>query len=239
MTYLPELTIKYKTYTKKALVQGLGPVFKNHIDQSLQNVKVTIDFPRTQAAFPAVVVRFYEREISNAGVGHREVITDDDGKAWVFKHYFYTGDIEFSIYALTSLDLDLIADTVVQTIAMGELDSYTNRFLARIYPDDDGATYPDALAHFININTDRITGFGERQSPTPWGAEDDLVYQSSYRISTFGEFYSPPPRTPSGVITEVKTYPYIGGTEPVPEGTSGDGTPWQSLTPFTTVDSEN
>lgn len=235
MNYLPELTVRYKTYLKTALVEGLQGVFSNHLDIALRDVRVTVDFPRTQAAYPAVVIRFYERNVFNAGIGHREIIQDENGDNWIFKHYFYRGDVEFSIYALSSWDRDLISDTLIQTIGMGDLNSYTNRFLARIWPDDDGAVYPDALAHFININTDEITGFGENTSQVPWESEDDLIYSTSYRCAVFGEFYNPPPQMPVGLITKVNQYPYIAGVEDVPQGTPGDGAPWNYLD---TIDNE-
>jgi hypothetical protein len=216
MNYLPEKTIKYKTYIKTALVEALRPVFENHVDEKLQETKVTIDFPKEQQQFPSVVVRFYENEIKNAGVGHEEVLQDANGKAWKFKHYLYTGDVELTIYALSSLDRDLIADTIVQTIAMGDLSTYTNNFFNRIYPPDPEAI-PDSAGHFININSDRISGINETTNKVPWNSEDDLVYNMAYRVNVLGEFYSLPPEIPLDYVSQVFAYPYIGGIEPVPE----------------------
>lgn len=216
MTFLPEKTIKYKTYVKTALVESLKPVFSNHVDQKLQPTKVTIDLPKDRQSFPAVVIRFYEREIKNSGVGHQEHFVDKNDKAWKFKHYFYTGDIELAVYTLSSLDRDLVADTLVQTIAMGDLADYTNNFFARIYPNDFDAV-PDSVGHFININSDKIQGFGETQEKVPWNAEDDLIYTTSYRVNVFGEFYSLPQDFPYEFVKEVITYPYIEDIEEPPE----------------------
>jgi hypothetical protein len=221
MSYLPEKTIKYKTYVKTALVEALRPVFSQHIDQKLQPTKVTIDMPRERQAFPSVVVRFYESEITNAGVGHEERFLDENNKSWKFKHYFYKGDIELAIHTLSSLDRDLIADTLVQTIAMGDLANYTNSFFNRIYPADSDA-FPDSAGHFININADRITGVAEAQTRVPWNSEDDLLYTSSYRVEVFGEFYSLPQDMPYELVSQVFLYPYIGDVEPVPSGTEGE-----------------
>lgn len=221
MTYLPEKTIKYKTYVKTALVESLKPVFQQHIDQNLQNTKVTIDFPKERQSFPSVVISFYEREIFNAGVGHEEIVKDPDGAAWKFKHYFYKGEIELQIYTLSSLDRDLISDTLVQTIAMGNLSSYTNNFLNRIYPPDSD-DYPDAVGHFININTDKITGVGENQTKVPWNSEDDYIHSTSYRVDVFGEFYSLPPDFPHEYVSQVFLYPYIDGIDEKPTGTEGE-----------------
>jgi hypothetical protein len=226
MNYLPEKTIKYKTYVKTALVEALRPVFSNHIDQKLQPTKVSIDFPKERQAFPSVIVRFYEKEIKNAGVGHEEHFLDANNKSWKFKHYFYTGDIELVVYALSSLDRDLISDTLVQTLAMGELADYTNRFFARIYPSNSEAV-PDSAGHFININADKISGFGETQTAVPWDSEDDLVYSISYRVEVFGEFYSLPQDMPYEFVSQVFTYPYIGGVETPPVGLE-DESSWEN-----------
>lgn len=220
MSYLPEKTVKYKTYVKTALVEALRPVFNDHIDTKLQNTKVTIDMPKERQSFPTVVVRFYESEIRNAGVGHEEHFLDESNKAWKFKHYFYKGQIELGIYTLSSLDRDLISDTLVQTIAMGELADYTNNFFNRIYPPNIDAV-PDSAGHFININTDKIAGINETQTSVPWNSEDDLIYTTSYRVEVFGEFYSLPENIPYELVSKVFLYPYVAGAEPVPTGQDG------------------
>jgi hypothetical protein len=179
-----------------------------------------------------VLIRFFERDITNAGVGHEEYVDlsllDLDGVSGVFKfkHYFYHADIEFAIMALSSLDRDLVADSVVQTIAMGTLEDYTNRFFNRIYPRESENQYPDSIWHYVNINSDQIQGFGEGQNVPVWGSEDDLVYQTSYRVRAFGEFYSVPPETPINIIEAVTQYPYIAGLEDVPTGDPDDGGQW-------------
>lgn len=234
---LQQQTIKYKTYVKEALVQALRAVFRSHVDPILLGTKVGIDFPFEQADYPAVVVRFYERSITNAGVGHMEHIEDTNnaGRYIKYKHYLYQGDIEFAIYALSSLDRDLISDSIVQTLTMGEMETYTNQFFNRIYDPDsvpaenEGGAYDPAIDHMINLNTDQISGFGETQVIAPWSPEDVLVYQNSYRINIHGEFYS---RTPIdqtyGLIEAVEQYPYspdAGESKPDPK--PEDPAPWE------------
>lgn len=227
---LPERTIHYKTYLKTALVEGLRDVFIHHIDDPLRKTKVTIEWPTTRDMYPTIIVRFFERNIVNAGVGHVEYIVRNPDEPVErhfvdrFKHYFYKGDIEFAIFALTSYDRDIVSDSLVQTLGMGDLLNYTNRFLDRIY-NPAVELEPDSLWNYVNVNTDEIQGFGEAQVPVPWGTEDELVYQTAYRVAVFGEFYSLPPTTPIGYIRKVNFYPYIKDMEPVPEGTD-DPAPW-------------
>lgn len=334
--HFPERTIRYKTYAKSTLISGLNSVFTRHPDDLLQRTRASIEFPRTEVDYPCVVVRFFEREVFNAGVGHEEKVSftgesdsievsvtlnavgavqlswptvanatgykvykgtapsketnsfvmtgasfTDVGSTGTpdgvpteitalvdtpqptavvspagnlapgtyyyrvtaltpsqvvkFQHYFYSADVEFAIYALTAYDRDLVADTVVQTVAMGTLDAYTNSFFERIYPSND--LYPDAQLHFININSDRIQGFGESQNQTPWGAEDALVYQSSYRVGVFGELYSLPPTLTYAMVQRVALAIFSTGSDApvalIPPGTdpTAPGINWVSNSP--------
>lgn len=216
---IPIQTIRYKTYVKEALVEALRAAFIGHPDELLAGTQIGIDFPLTENDYPMIVVRFYERQIKNAGVAHQEWFqtTENSGRFVRFKHYLYNGDIEFAIYALSSYDRDLIADTVVQILTMGDIETYTNAFLNRIYAPDP-VTEPTSLEHFINLNTDQIMGFGETQTPAAWQAEDVMVYQTAYRIGIFGEFYSrtPEPQPDYGLVERVDQFPYMDG-DPVPD----------------------
>src|SRR3954466_1293644 len=143
MTYMPEKTISYKTYVKRALVEALRDVFAHHVDEALKETRVNIDYPRSEADYPTVIVLFFERQISNAGLAHVErlALNNPDGTPagnFKFQHYLYKGDLEFAVSGLSSLDRDLIADTLVQTLVFGHLAEYTNRFFRRIYTTDDG-----------------------------------------------------------------------------------------------------
>jgi hypothetical protein len=242
MPLLPERTIPYKSYVKAAIVEALREVFLNHPDSKLRKTKVSIEFPTSQLSYPAIVVRFVERSIENAGVGHVEFlfVESDDPVAFKFRHYLYHGDIEFGVYALSSLDRDLISDTLVQTLSMPDMAEYTENFFSRIYypinieADPNGAPGSDEDPrnkhrwNYLNLNTDRLSPMGETQTPQPWLSEDQLVYQSSYRVGIMGEFYSLPPEEAIdgfGTVQKVNVYPYLDGLESRPEGTP-DSSSW-------------
>lgn len=228
---IPVTTVRYKTYVKEALTEALSSVFQGHPDTTtMRGLKVTGELPQDQAAFPSIVVRFYERTIRNIGVGHEEWI-EKDGTVGVYyrvKHVMYKGDIEFAIYALSSYDRDLISDALQQALMMGDIELYTQGFLTRIYGPNTFQE-PTALEHFINLNTDEVQGFGETQQLAPWMPEDVLVYHTSYRIGIMGELYSriPADEVAHGVIEGVNVYPYdpwVG--EPVPEPEPDNPNPW-------------
>jgi hypothetical protein len=239
MNYLPQETIRYSTYIKTAVTEALREPFANHIDDLLQTTNVGIEYPKTQVDYPAVLVKFYEREINPVGVGGGEMwidlshIDEDFVGSYRFKKSFYWADLEFEIQGLSSVDRDLIGDSVVQIIQMGQLASYTNSFFERIYPTeaDMQNSYPDSVWHYISINTDKVSGFGEQAAPTPWGSEDDLIYKKSYRVPVFGEFYSIPPDAPAGFVEAVHAYPYIEGVDAVPTGDPEDDGEWDPPLP--------
>lgn len=247
--FLPELTVKYKTYLKTAVQEGLASVFAHHPDEMLRTreesptvtrgTKVTLEWPRTKDRYPCVVIKFYERNIQRMGVGHEEWIKlqSNDLAPTKMYHNVYDGDLEFAIYGLSSYDRDLMSDTLVQTITMGWLEGWTNNFMNGLYggtydyatyADADITTVPDAHWNHVTLNHDTLSGFGETQMPVPWNSEDDQLYMVQYRVAVFGEFYSVPPRDLSGdYVRRVPLYPYIQDIEPVPQGDPDDPSSWQ------------
>lgn len=252
MNYLPELSVKYKTYLKASVQQGLEAVFAAHPDPLIRTrtetfegrvvtrgTKVTVEWPKTRDRYPAILVRFYERNVQRMGVGHEEWIqvkTADHAPVKMF-HNIYDGDLEFAIYGLSNYDRDVMSDGLVQAVTMGSLEGWTNHFMTQLYgqsydyathADADISTVPDAHWNFVNINHDTISGFGETQAPVPWQSEDDQLYISQYRVAVMGEFYSVPPVDLSNeYVAKVPVYPYIKDIDPVPPGKPGDPAQWQ------------
>jgi hypothetical protein len=230
---LRQQTISYKTYIKETLTEAMSAVFAGHPDSILQEkVNVSVNLPMTETEYPAVIVRYFERNIHNLGVGHQEYLQvfDEDGEptgqAIRFKHFGYSGDVEFSVYGLSSPDRDLVSDSIVQTLTMGETETYSKVFFNRIY-FPDYTTDPKGEEHFVNLNTDNLMGFGESEVIAPWMPEDVLVYQTSYRVPITGEFYSRVPDDTVGIIGDVELYPYspeAGETPPV--GDPANTNPW-------------
>jgi hypothetical protein len=216
--YARQRTIQYKTFLKRAIAEALMNAFNRHPDPSLKKTKVGIEYATDRADFPAIVIKFYEKDIRNAGVGHIEWGPDPsdpkypDGPTFErfipYSHRTYHGDIEFEVLAQSSLDRDKVVDALIEVLAMGEVSVEGETFLNRIYKSF--GTTPFSEWHFIALNTDLISGYGEQQMNAPWFAEDVLMYQTAYRLPIFGEFYSLTPAVggASGLITEVDIYPW-------------------------------
>lgn len=227
-------TVRYRTYIKETMTEALRQVFESHPDLLLRNTKVTPELPTDEASFPAVIVRYYNRSLRNAGIGHHEwFLATPEGyepKLYQkFKHFMYNGDVEFKVLALSSKDRDFLADALVQTIGMAEAEDYTKAFLTRVY-DSDQSAEPQSLYHFINLSTDDFQELGDQEQQAPWMEEDLLVYSSTFRVPIFGEFYSRllTDQTSYGFVQKVEVYPWIKDLEEEPDPNPEDPGIWKS-----------
>jgi hypothetical protein len=233
-------TIRYRTYLKEAVIEALRTVFAQHPDSMIRNTKVNLAYSTERASYPAIIVRYYERDISSAGVGHEEWerVSDEGVTPEIFqrfKHFLYRGDLELEIVTLSARDRDWLADAVVNVLGMADTESYMLAFLNRIYNPDIGQE-PGSKTHAVNLRTDEFSGFGDQEGPVPWlvPEQDTIMYRTSYRIPVFGEFYSRQITGGQtyGKITAVEVYPYIAGLEDKPNPNPEDPNPWRTLDGF-------
>jgi hypothetical protein len=222
--YYPQQTIQYSTFIKRALVESLQDALEHHPTPLVASAKVAIDTTHDLFRLPAVIIKFYEREMPNAGVGHEEWLVsptdpDPENPTEFIKYYhrLYKGDVAFEVWGMSSLDRDLVRDALVEVLTMTDVTTSGYTFLQRLYFYLN--TTPYGLWHFPVLNLDLITGYGEQQTAAPWAPEDTLVYQVTYRVPIFGEFYSNTPTEPMGIgtVSEVDVYPWIPGIDPPPE----------------------
>lgn len=237
MVPLNQQTPRYRTYIKETLTQALRDVFADHPDSLMRKTEITPELPLSRAQFPSIIIRYYERYIRNAGVGHSEwiKITDESTEPAIyqrFKHFLYGGDLEFYIIALSSKDRDWLADAVVQVISMADTENYSDAFLQRIYNPDQDA-HPGSKLHFINLKTDEFSGYGDQDGLAPWMTDDVLAYRTSYRVPIFGEFYSRQLTSSDGygLVTKVELYPW-SPPEPEPNPNPEDPAQWLNLDNF-------
>lgn len=222
--YAPQNTLQYSTFIKRAVVESLAAAFKNHPMPVVASSRVEIDFRHDRWQLPGIIVKFYERTLPSAGVGHVEyLISPQDPNPSAptmfvkYYHRMYEGDISFEIWAQSSVDRDLLRDALIEVLTMTDATTAGNAFLTRFY--DSLSSTPYGQWHFPVLMLDILTGYGEQQTLAPWRPEDMLVYQVGYRVPIFGEFYSNTPTLPSTdtLLQEVDVYPYIAGVDPTPE----------------------
>lgn len=301
--YVAQQTLQYTTFLKRTMTEALQNAFGFYEDPTLAKTKIGPDYQTTRANFPSIVVKFYEQQIKNAGVGHVEwgpetnviVLTgtgkitegsgvlsglatvDDlypgitevkgngipknavvvrilnetsvlldknafetretilsirgelniDEKFIEYHHSIYHGDVALEVYGLSSVDRDKIADAIVEVVQMGVVGEEGKSFQERIYDTIGLSPYSDW--HFIAVNTDLLSGYGEREEMAPWMAEDTWVYRREYRVPILGEFYSITPKALKGtlgLVKRVKLYPWnTMGISDTPEGKFGEVEP--------------
>lgn len=230
MAYINQFTLQYKTYVKRAASEAMAAALTGHPDPTVSSAKVAIDFTGDDFELPAVIIKFNEEQMPNAGVGHYEWLPHPlDGTPGInecilveYQHRMYKGTIEFDIYGMSSADRDFLSDAVVEVLTMDEVSAPGQAFINRFY--NNILSYPYGQWHFATLNFDLIQPSGESIKIAPWNPEDTLVYNTSYKVPIFGEFYSytPPEPAGGGFIDEVDVYPYIPNTDPSPPVPSGD-----------------
>jgi hypothetical protein len=301
--YVAQQTLQYKTFLKRTVTEALQNAFALYEDPTLLKAKIGPDYQTTRVNFPSIVVKFYEQQLKNAGVGHKEwgpevdvielegkgKITEGSGvlsglntvddlypgvtevkgngipaKAIIIRilsetsvllsqnafetretnlslrgelsinekfieyhHSIYHGDIALEVYGLSSVDRDKITDALVEVVQMGTVGEEGKSFQERIY--DTIGLSPYSNWHFIAVNTDLFSGYGEREEMAPWMAEDTWVYRCEYRVPILGEFYSITPKEDKGslgLVKRVKVYPWnTEGISDTPEGKYGEVEP--------------
>jgi hypothetical protein len=301
--YLAQQTLQYKTFLKRTMTEALQNAFELYENPTLLKTKIGPDRQTGRANFPSIVIKFYEQQLKNAGVGHMEWgpetemialtgsghITEGSGeitglatvqdlypgiteikgngipkdavviritgessvlinkvayetrettlsirgeldineKFIEYHHSIYHGDVAFEVYGLNTPDRDLIADALVEVVQMGVVGEEGKSFQERIY-ETIGLT-PYSNWHFITVNTDLLSGYGEREELAPWGPEDTWLYRTEYRVPIIGEFYSITPKGSKGtlgLVKRVKLYPWnTAGISDEPEGQFGEVEP--------------
>ncbi len=235
MARIRQHTIRYKTLLKQSVVEALEAVFEDHPDRLLEDTKVRLQSSFKEVDYPTIVLNYNEQDISDSGIGHYERAQDTVSGLWYRRRRKrYHGTLQFTVSALSTLDRDIISDALVETIMMPDMHVYTDFFMSRIYRQEEfewlkdmpeGSIGTAHYYHFINIGNQQLSAGGESAIPNPWGAEDVLIYQTSYSIPVMGEVMSLPPAVLYNLLEEVRPYPYVGGIEPVPTGTV-DPAPW-------------
>lgn len=227
-------TVRYRTYIKETISEALREVFAQHPDKLMRGLKIGPELPTDRSSYPAIVIKYFNRNLRNAGVGHHEwkVITPDgyEPKQYQkFRHFMYNGDIEFKILAMSTKDRDFLADALVQAIGMADSEHYTQAFLNRVYEADPVAE-PQSQYHFINLSTDEFSEVGDQEGMAPWMEEDLFVYSSTFRVPIFGEFYSRLLTDPTsyGLVQKVEIYPWIPDFEVEPTPNPEDPALWVS-----------
>jgi hypothetical protein len=207
------ITYDYKVGLKREVLDALAPVFgASYPDVQLRDkVHVLTEYPLEEITYPAIVLHFQEDSIQNAGVGG--YWTDEDGKR--FQHWEFEGTLNFVILTKTPKDRDMLSAAIVTLLSFGK----TLPEFKSFYTDIEDADYVA-----VQLMNGSIQPLGDQVGTVPWGNPDEQLYNATYSIKIFGEFYSEPSNEGLVQISSVGVFPYKAGN-PVPQGSS-DSAPW-------------
>jgi len=192
----------YTQGVKRAIVSSLKPLFNDPefpIDELRGHVYVGLEYPLTEANYPAIYITFQEQQLKNVGLGHYEEGVNEDGSPYFLKHWMFTGSINFNILSTSPEERDKLGSVLVNLLAFGDVDSWLNRFQQHVLQ----STYID-----LQYLTDIIHPGGEVVGQPPWGSETELVFGVNYAIDVLGEFYSHIFTGDIVTIERVDVYPY-------------------------------
>jgi hypothetical protein len=173
----------YLVPLKGAVVEALRATFNNTYPESdFQGVWSSIEFPVAKASYPGIWVTYEDTdEVSIAGIGHVEVVTDDQGVDHTVTRSRFGGVITMTCVALSSLERDRLYDELVRTLIFARQEIEVSAFRDRIENNDLVA---------MNADFDKIRAGGDAAAPgTPWGT-DEMIYERSISINVIGEFIS-------------------------------------------------
>jgi hypothetical protein len=192
----------YKVGIKKEVVSALRPLFDatNYPDPNLAGkISVNLEYPLTEAKYPSIYITYTEGSLQNAGIGHYELETDDDGHPVIFYHWIFDGSINFNVLALTPIDRDQASAGLINILALGHNSTEFDGFFTDISDD----SYVK-----LQMLTDKIYPLGENTAPAPWGETDRQVFANTYSVRVFGEFQTEPRTGQLIVVKRVDLYPY-------------------------------
>ena len=189
-------------------------------ERQFDGLKVTQEYPLQKVDYPCIVLNYQSSLVENAGVGHYEIFPDRDGVLRLWNHNRFEGTLQWNVYALSTLDRDLLADALVEVIRFGRLDTELTTFFGIIYPSGGDDDYI-ALTQLM-LNSDQMHGGGDSASLAPWQPEDVLVYSTSYTTELHGGYYNVIPSPELGFWTSIEIMAQMVGenggvVNPIPE----------------------
>ena len=182
----------YLSLLKASMVRALQATMNSQYpNPNLADMKVSVEYPWDQAAYPAIWVDFHATEpVRQAGIGHIDtaVFTDTGVTPPVstyatYSEFVFEGDVTFTIATLSSLERDNAYDEMLRILMAGAENPQTSTFRESI---EQG----EFLA--INARWDMVDTSGTTAAPgTPWGT-DETIYETTVSLHVQGYYYVVP-----------------------------------------------
>lgn len=164
---------------------------------SQSNVKIEMEYPMEPEAYPGIWVQFSFTEFVNAGIGHELInkVIENEGEEdervnWeVIREFQFKGNVTLSIVALTNLERDRLADSVVTALMFARPPEYI-----LTDPTRDTKQFRKLMMNIaanpyasLAINHDTLTPGGQTLTPgVPWDPELP-GYEDNYSFEILGQ----------------------------------------------------
>lgn len=207
----------YLTLTKSLVVTALRTVFASDtVNPNFADITVSIEYPLDRQSYPSVWVNYDDTdELMIASIDHREYVRDEEhGELHEVTRWLFAGTVSLTVVALSSLERDALYDELVRIFAFARVEKQDPQFRNLIEVNDLIVLY---------VNWDELRPHGDAAAPgTPWGSEDEVIYERSLGFDVEGEFVS---NWRTNTVVPLREIVVVG--EPV----NDDGTP-TGLDPF-------
>lgn len=144
---------------------------------------VSIEYPLDQQSYPSIWCNYDDSDtLQIAGIGHEEYVVEADGTQHAVTRWLFAGTVTLTAVALSSLERDNLYDELVRLFAFGRIQQENPNFRSLLEDNDFVA---------VQVNWDELRPHGDAAAPgTPWGTEDEVIYEKSLAFDVEGEFVS-------------------------------------------------
>jgi len=167
---------------KTLLIEAARATFDaDYVVPEFRSIWVSMEYPNDKTNYPGIWVDFTPSgPIQIAGIDHKEFILDTNTHKYrEVTRWRYSGQIQFTAVALSSLERDRIIDELIRVVAFGREDPSTATFRATLENNDRVA---------CQAQWDRADLGGKAETPgTPWGT-DEIIYEQTISMDCQGDF---------------------------------------------------
>jgi hypothetical protein len=195
---------------KSAIVESLRRALDvAYVDADFTATWVGIEYPFDAAKYPGIWVTYDDRDtLKIASIDHTEYIVDHLGAIHKTTRWTFSGTVTLTIVAMSSWERDRLYDQIVRVFAFSRVEDAPTAFRDTIENND-----------FIGVNVDwdELRPGGDSAAPgTPWGTDDEVIYEKSLSFDVIGEFVSSPSQT---TLVNLSSIQVMGVTE-APDGSA-------------------
>lgn len=174
---------------KRGVVMALRQTINGSTLSDQGSVRVDMEYPSKEEAYPSIWVQFSLTKLINAGMGHERYTEDGLVREWM-----YEGRVNLTLLFLSSKERDQMADALITIFAFSRTASSSSNQGVHVLREG-GLEYSDFFSSLdenpylsMTLNSDEMRPGGQSVNVgTPWDP-DQLVYEDSYSFEVMGQF---------------------------------------------------